>query len=62
MYQFPIGVMVNSFRLPFRQAVEKAVEVGAKGIQMYTVSGEMAPENLTPQNGGKYWILYDPTD
>jgi len=49
MYQFPIGVMVNSFRLPFRQAVEKAVEVGAKGIQMYTVSGEMAPENLTPQ-------------
>ena len=49
MYQFPIGVMVNSFRLPFRQAVEKAVEVGANGIQMYTVSGEMAPENLTPQ-------------
>lgn len=49
MYQFPIGVMVNSFRLPFRQAVEKAVEVGAKEIQMYTVSGEMAPENLTPQ-------------
>ena len=48
MYQFPIGVLVNSFRLPFRQAVEKAAEVGAKGIQLYTVSGEMAPENLTP--------------
>lgn len=48
MYQFPIGVMVNSFRLPFRQAVEKAVDVGAKGIQMYTVSSEMSTENLTP--------------
>lgn len=48
MYQFPIGVMTDSFRLPFFEALKKAKEVGAKGIQVYTTKGEMAPENLTP--------------
>lgn len=43
-----IGVIVDSFRLPLREAIKKAKEVGAEGIQIYAVSGEMAPENLTP--------------
>lgn len=47
MYNFPIGVMVESFRLPFREAVEKAASLGAKGLQMYMTYGEMAPENMT---------------
>ena len=47
MYNFPIGVITDSFRLPFEESVKKAAEVGAKGIQMYAVSGEMAPEVLT---------------
>ena len=46
MYNFPIGVMLESFRLPFRQAVEKAAALGAKGLQIYMTKGEMAPENL----------------
>ncbi len=46
MYNFPIGVITDSFRLPFEESVKKAAEVGAKGIQMYAVSGEMAPEAL----------------
>ncbi len=46
MYQFPIGVMLESFRLPTPEAVKKASEVGAKGIQMYCTSGEHAPENM----------------
>ncbi len=46
MYQFPIGVMLESFRLPTPEAVSKAAEVGAQGIQMYCTSGEHAPENM----------------
>ena len=48
MYQFPIGVMLESFRLPTPEAVAKAAEVGAQGIQMYCTGGEHAPENMTP--------------
>ena len=47
MYQFPIGVMLESFRLADdREAVAKAAEVGAQGIQMYATSGVHAPENM----------------
>ncbi len=46
MYNFPIGVMVESFRLPYREAVEKAASLGAKGLQIYMTQGDMAPENL----------------
>lgn len=41
-----IGVMVDSFRLPLAEGIKKAAEVGAEGIQIYTVSGETAPEAL----------------
>ncbi len=54
MYDFPIGVMLESFRLPFDQAVKKAAEVGAKGLQIYMTQGEMAPENLTPAKIKEY--------
>ena len=47
MYQFPIGVMLESFRLPAKEAIAKAAELGAKGIQMYATAGEHAPENMT---------------
>ncbi|NJP40927.1 sugar phosphate isomerase/epimerase [Oscillospiraceae bacterium HV4-5-C5C] len=42
---FPIGVMLDSFRLPLEQALEQACAVGAEGLQVYAISGEMAPEN-----------------
>jgi len=45
MYRFPIGVMLESFRLPTEQAIEKAAAIGAQGIQMYATKGEHAPEN-----------------
>ncbi|MBQ7100866.1 MAG: sugar phosphate isomerase/epimerase, partial [Clostridia bacterium] len=47
MYNFSIGVIVDSFRLPIKDAVRKAAEVGAQGIQVYSTRGEMAPENLS---------------
>ncbi len=46
MRQFPIGVIINSFKLPIPAAVKKAAEVGARGIQVYATSGEMSPENM----------------
>ncbi|WEG13155.1 sugar phosphate isomerase/epimerase [Pullulanibacillus sp. KACC 23026] len=42
-----IGVIIDSFRMPLREAIRKAKEMGAEGIQMYAVSGEMAPEFLS---------------
>lgn len=47
MYQFPIGVLLDSFRLDTKQAIEKAASLGADGIQMYATKGEHAPENMT---------------
>lgn len=47
MYKFPIGVILESFRLPTYEAVKKAAEIGADGIQMYATKGENAPENLS---------------
>lgn len=46
MYQFPIGVILDSFRVDIPTALKKAVEVGAQGIQVYATHGEMSPENL----------------
>ena len=41
MAKFSIGVMTDSFKLPFEQGLAKAAEVGAQGIQLYVVDGEM---------------------
>lgn len=57
MYKFPIGVIIDSFRLPIKDAVAKAAEVGAAGIQVYSTSGEMAPENLSPQQRREFLKL-----
>lgn len=46
MYQFPIGVMVDSFRLEMHEAIRRAASIGAKGFQMYATRGAYAPENL----------------
>lgn len=49
MYQFPIGVMAESFRLPMAEALKKAAKIGAQGVQIYTTAGEMSAENLTAE-------------
>lgn len=49
MYNFPIGVMLDSFRLPTKEAILKAAEIGANGLQMYSTNGENSPENLTKE-------------
>lgn len=49
MFQFPIGVMLDSFRTDFATALDKAAALGAKGIQVYATRGEMSPENMTAE-------------
>lgn len=49
MYQFPIGVILESFRVDRSTAIKKAAAIGANGIQMYSTYGENAPENLSSQ-------------
>ena len=34
MYKFPIGVMNDSFRLPFEESLDMAAKLGAKGIKI----------------------------
>ncbi|GGG66638.1 sugar phosphate isomerase/epimerase family protein [Paenibacillus radicis (ex Gao et al. 2016)] len=43
----PVGVIVESFGAGLRGGLQKAKEVGADGVQIYAVSGEMDPEQLT---------------
>ena len=45
----PIGIMVDSLRLGLRDGLKKSKELGADGVQIYAVSGEMDPANLTPR-------------
>ena len=42
-----IGVIPDSFQVPFKEAVILARDLGAKGLQPYVTRGELAPENLT---------------
>lgn len=42
-----IGVIVDSFNLGLKEGLKKAKEVGAEGVQIYAVSGEMDPAVLT---------------
>ncbi len=45
-----IGVIVDSFGLGVRDGLKKAKEVGADGVQIYAVSGEMDPAVLKGAN------------
>ncbi len=59
MFNFPIGVMQSSFRIGFRQSLETAAKLGAKGIQFTTTYGEFAPENFTPAKAKEIMKMMD---
>lgn len=42
-----IGVIVDSFGVGVREGLKKAKEVGADGVQIYAVKGEMDPAQLS---------------
>ena len=39
MYKFPIGAIIESFRLPTLESVKKAAELKLDGLKMYATSG-----------------------
>lgn len=47
MFSFPLGVILDSFRLPIRAALAEAAKLQVQGIQVYATRGELSPENLT---------------
>ncbi len=49
MYNFSLGVMLESFRLPTDVALKKAAQIGAQGIQVYATTGDFSPENMTAE-------------
>ncbi len=46
MKQFPIGVMMESFRTDYKTALKTAADMGAKGVQIYA-RGQFAMEEIT---------------
>ena len=49
MMPFKIGVMSDGFRLSPRDGIRKAKEIGADGVQVYAVHGEISPELMDKQ-------------
>lgn len=47
MFDFPIGVMLESFRKDRSTAIKLASALGARGIQMYATDGENSPDVLS---------------
>lgn len=49
MYQFPIGVLLESFKLPTLEALDKAAALGMNGVQIRVTDGDLTPEALTAE-------------
>ena len=49
MYQFPIGVVVESFRKEIHEEIKEASKLGLDGIQMYGTRGDFVPEKFTAE-------------
>lgn len=47
MYPFSVGVLLDSFRTNWRDALKLAVKTGVTGIQVYATSGEFSPEAMS---------------
>lgn len=47
MYNFPIGIMMESLKEDDKTAIESARKIGAQGMQMYATYGAHSPEELT---------------
>lgn len=45
-----IGVITDCFKLPLKESIQKAKELGFSGIQVYATTGEFSPEVLTAED------------
>ena len=49
MKNFKLGVMLESFQLPWKEAVACAVQLGADGVQIRATDGEFSPSAMTKE-------------
>lgn len=47
MKKLPIGIIADMLQLPYRESIEACAKLGAQGVQLYAVEGELCPENIT---------------
>ena len=60
MRKLPIGIIADMLRMPYRESIEACAKLGAQGVQLYAVEGELAPENVTKDSlNEKNQILKD---
>jgi sugar phosphate isomerase/epimerase len=52
-----IGVVLDNFEMPLKEAVKRASKLGIEGIQPYACKGELAPENMTGEKAAQ-WLDY----
>lgn len=50
MKTLPIGIIADMLQLPYRESIEACKKLGAQGVQLYAVEGELAPENMTTES------------
>ncbi len=48
MYNYPIGIMMESLKEDDKNAILSAEKMGVSGLQMYVTKGSHSPENMTP--------------
>lgn len=59
MKQFPIGVLLESFRCEGAAALKKAADLGLKGVQIYATRGDFAPGVFTPEKQREFVRMVD---
>ena len=52
-----IGVITDCFKLPLKDGIKLAGELGLDGIQIYATTGEFSPETLTEEQKAEYKAL-----
>ncbi len=59
MRNFKLGVLLESFNLPAREAIKRAGELGLDGVQIFSTTGEFAPGNMTKEKKKELLSMLD---
>ena len=54
-----IGIFADNLRLPLREGVSKAAELGVQSFQMFTTSGAVLPENMSGPQRAEFRRFYE---
>lgn len=54
MYQFPIGVLLESFRMDSKEALKKASQLGLQGVQVRATGAPLDPDTITKEEAKEF--------